>query len=174
MMNRTSKYILHVQILIFAIFGCENQQPSDILDFEDKCKQLVLSENKVGQEYFFKVLSKKEVLEYYITYLGALENKSIGQIKFLNSVICTGMYEDSKRASGSVILYNSNNDFLGMYQIGGASAVPSKIENTNLIFSYNDESCNQTTSISFKDSIPQQIFINCTEKGGDLYSFTKE
>jgi hypothetical protein len=168
------KYIIYSQILLLALTSCENQQPVKKLDFDGKCEQLVLSENKIGQEYLFKVISKKEILEYYITYLGEIENKSISKIKFLNCVVYTGLYEDSKRASGAVILYNSNNDFLGMYQIGGASAVPSKVEGSNLVFSYNDESCDQTTSINFLDSIPKQIFINCSKDGGDLYSFTKE
>jgi hypothetical protein len=59
-----------------------------------------------------------------------------------------------------------------MYSVGGSSSLPKKIDTSNLIFDYQDKYCNQKTIINFMDSIPQQIFINCTEKGGDLYSFT--
>lgn len=166
--------ILFTQVLLVAFVGCNNQKTFKQLEFKEKCEQLVLSEKKTGQEYLFKRLSKSNVLEYRITYLGEIENKNFNKIIFLNCVVYTGLYEDSKRASGAIMLYDTNSVYFGMYQIGSASATSSKAEGSNLIFSYDDESCNQTTTISFKDSIPQQIFINCTKNGGDLYSFTKE
>jgi len=71
-------------------------------------------------------------------------------------------------------LYNKQDDFLGMYQAGSSYSLPNGIEKDKLVFNYKEGDCNQTTAISFLDSIPKQIFINCTKDGGDLYSFTKE
>ncbi|MEQ1732811.1 MAG: hypothetical protein ABL940_04010 [Bacteroidia bacterium] len=177
-MVRSLKHIICAQFLLLALIGCDNRKPvekvTEKVDFDKKCEQLVLSENKIGQEYLFKVLSKKEVLEYHITYLGEIANKDVGKIKFLNFIVYFGLYEDSKRANGAVVLYSGKDKFLGLYGVGSAYSVPTKIEGSNLVFNYNDENCNQTTVINFSDSIPKQIFINCTKDGGDLYSFTKE
>lgn len=54
--------------------------------------------------------------------------------------------------------------------LGSAYAIPSNIGNNELIFKYNNENCNQTTKISLKDSIPNQIFVRCTKDGGDIYN----
>lgn len=177
-MKRPFKNILFVQVLLLAFIGCDNaKRPIEKVttndDYYEKCRKLVLSENKIGQEYFFK-LTKKEIDEFTLTYLGSIKTVKGDTLKFLNAVNFFGQYEDSKRANGAVFIYDNQNKKIGAYYVGGASGVPQKTEGTNLVFSYNDESCNQTTAINFKDSIPQQIFITCTEKGGDLYSFSKE
>lgn len=134
---------------------------------------MVLSENRIGQEYVFKI-KKKEVDEFTLTYLGGIKTSKGDTLKILNAINYFGLYEESKRANGFVFIYDGKNQRVGRYYVGGASSVAAKVEDNNLVFSYHDESCNQTTSISFLDSIPQQIFVNCTEKGGDLYSFSTE
>lgn len=173
---RALKHIVFFQLLLFLIIGCDNraiEKPIEKDDYYEKCRKLVLSENKIGQEYFFK-LTKKEIDEFTLTYLGNIKTAKGDTLKFLNAVNYFGNYEDAKHANGLVYIYNAQNKIIGNYYVGGALGIPAKIENSNLVFSYNDESCNQTTAISFLDSIPKQIFINCTKDGGDLYSFTKE
>ena len=177
-MKKITKHILCAQILLLAFIGCDNPKNSveNIVskdDYYDKCRKIVLSENKIGQEYFFK-LTKKEIDEFTLTYLGNIKTKKGDTLKFLNAVNYFGNYEDTKHANGLVYIYNAQNKIIGNYYVGGALGIPTKIEGSNLIFSYDDENCNQKTAINFLDSIPKQIFINCTEKGGDLYSFTKE
>jgi hypothetical protein len=176
-MIRSFKYILYTQFLLLASIGCNNTQPIEkpiqADDYYEKCRKLVLSENKIGQEYFFKI-TKKEVDEFTLTYLGNIKTAKGDTIKFLNAVNYFGQYEDSKRANGAVLLYNKQDDFLGMYQVGSLYSLPNGIEKDKLVFNYKEGDCNQTTAISFLDSIPKQIFINCTKDGGDLYSFTKE
>jgi hypothetical protein len=141
-------------------------------DFEDKINNLVLSENKIGQEYFFKV-SSKDVLEYKIKYLGSMSSAG-KELKFLNSTVITGLYEDSKRASCTVNIYDQHNNIIGFYYVGGTLDAPDSIEGYNLVFNYNNDRCNQKTSISFKDSIPNKIFVACTKDGGDIYSFNRD
>lgn len=158
-------------------YGCNNSTPavkqpiSD--DFYEKCRKLVLSENQKGQEYFFS-RKIKGADEISITYLGNVITTKKDTLKILNSVNFSGQLEDTKHGNGNIYIYDSQSKRIGFYYVGAAWAVPSKIEEGSLIFSYANESCNQSTTISLKDSIPRQIFINCTEKGGDLYSFTNE
>lgn len=149
-----------------------NKQSED--EFDEKVNKLVLSENKKGEEYFFKVPSSKGILEYKVTYLGNIKTLQGDYLKFLNNVVFAGLYEDSKRASCTVNIYDTNNKKIGYYYVGGLIDAPQRVEGTNLVFNYNNDRCNQTTSINFKDSIPHQIFISCTKEGGDLYTFSAQ
>lgn len=165
--------------LFFSFFlfaSCVNKTHSQKEEdtFEEKINKLVISENKMRQEYFFKVMLVKEVLEYRITYLGKIKTRQGNELKFLNNTIYAGLYEDSKRASTTVNIYDSDNKRIGFYYVGGPMDAPSRLEGSNLIFSFNNEECNQTTSINFSDSIPQQIFVSCTKNGGNLWTFEKE
>lgn len=160
-------------ILCFIfLFSCSSPKQDKELnkDYYDKCRELVLSENKIGQEYFFNV-SGKTIDEISVVYLGEIRTKKGKIIRFLNSTNFTGAFEDARKATGSVFIYDDNGQRLGSYYVGGINSLPNKLDNGNLIFLYNNENCNQSTSINFVDSIPKQIFINCTSKGGDLYTF---
>jgi len=159
-------------------FGCDKPKTRTIEsikeknnDFYDKCRKLVLGENHEGQEYFFsrKVEGVDEII---ITYLGNIITAQKDTLKVVNSVNFSGQLKDARRGSGNVFIYDNKNERIGFYYVGAAGGIPSKVENGSLIFSYSNESCNQSTAVSLCDSIPQQIFIKCTEKGGDLYSFT--
>lgn len=171
---------MRIKLLIVGLcfcFACNNPKPIVTQpsrdDFYEKCRKLVLSENQPGQEYFFS-RKIKGVDEISITYLGNVITTKKDTLKILNSVNFSGQLEYGKHGNGNVFIYDSQSKRIGFYYVGAAWAVPSKIEEGSLIFNYANESCNQSTSISLKDSIPKQIFINCTEKGGDLYSFTNE
>ncbi|WP_077415266.1 hypothetical protein [Chryseobacterium sp. JV274] len=139
------------------------------LDYYERCRILVLEQNALNQ-YFGFTKKGKEIDEQVVTYLGNIITSKKDTLKILNSVHYTGIYDDSKRGSGKVYIYTVHNKLLGFYNLGSADAVPSNVENKELIFKYNNESCNQTTKISLKDSIPRQIFIQCTKEGGDIYN----
>ena len=66
-------------------------------------------------------------------------------------------------------LYNSDDHKIGKYYVGGVYELPARLEGNNLIFDYRNDRCNRKTSINFHDSIPNEIFINCTPTGGDSY-----
>lgn len=142
--------------------------------FEEKINELVLSENQVNQKYFFKIVHSNQVLEYQITYLGAVKTNKGRELKILNNVVYTGLYEETKRASATVIIYDAENRKLGFYYLGGAMDVPTKLDQGKLVFDYGNERCDLSTSVSLKDSIPHQIFIACTKDGGDVYLFSQE
>jgi hypothetical protein len=157
------------------------KQLHDIEDFYKKFEELIISEGKI-----FKQIEPNEILEYNTVYLGNVDNLNMGKLDFIYSVVYSGHYwftdtkkiEYSKHANPRNAIYN-NNKRLGHYYTGWAFTITPIILNDELIISYNeDEGCNQTTRISFKDSIPQMIFIHCKEENGkmygDIYNFEKE
>lgn len=169
-----SVVFLSIITLIF-VTGCiskKHKEKED--DFESKINKLVLSENKIGQDFFFKAPVSKGVLEYKITYLGTITTSRGENLLFLNNVVFSGLSEDSKRASCTVNIYDSNKEKIGYYYVGGVIDAPQRVEGSGLVFNYNNERCNQSTVINFKDSIPHQIFVSCTKDGGDLYTFSIE
>jgi len=163
------KYIISA-ILLIAI-GC-NPPKENHQKFSDKILQLVLSENKKEQTYLFKVANKKEIREYHLTYLGEMKRDK-GNLKFVNYTIYSGFNEDSKRANNRIFIFDSNNKKLGDYYTGGVLKNSIKVVGTNLLFPIRDKSCTRTTLINLKDSIPNEIFLNCSKDGGDLYNFEK-
>ncbi len=139
------------------------------LDYYERCRLLVLEQNSTNQDFEF-IKKGEDIDEQVVRYLGNVITYKRDTLKILNSVHYTGIYQDSKRGNGQVYIYNSQNRLLGFYNLGSASAIPSNIGNNELIFKYNNENCNQTTKISLKDSIPNQIFVRCTKDGGDIYN----
>lgn len=142
--------------------------------FDKGMEELILQNKKVGIEYYVKINMSKEILEYKMTYLGNIDNKTKGRLDLLYSTIYTGLYEDSKKANSIIAIYQDKKR-LGQYYVGGGFNKIPIIFRNEIIISYNDDNCNQTTRISFKDSIPNKIYINCKENNGkmfgDLYNF---
>ncbi|AYM99603.1 hypothetical protein [Chryseobacterium sp. 3008163] len=167
-----------IALILLLVFNCspnsEDNKKHKSEGFYEKCRQLVLSENKVGQEYFFSIKGK-EINEINIKYLGNIITSKNDTLKIVNSQNIFGYLENTKKGNGSFYIYNNKNYFIGYYFVGDYWAVPSGIENNReLIFKYDNDFCNQTTKISLRDSIPKKIFIQCTKEGGDLYNLQKE
>lgn len=139
------------------------------LDYYEHCRLLVLQQSILNQDFGF-TKKGKDIDEQVIKYLGNIITSKKDTLKILNSVHYTGIYEDSKRGNGQVYIYNSLNKLIGFYNLGSASAVPNSIDNKGLIFKYDNDNCNQTTKISLMDSIPKQIFVQCTKEAGNIYN----
>jgi hypothetical protein len=150
-------------------YGQLNNKESD---FHEKCRQLVLNENRINQNYYFKK-NGQDIDELSITYIGVIYKENGEVYKIMNSIYYFGLYEDSKRVNSAIMIYNKLNEFIGMYNVDESNLIATRIENNNLIFDYKNQKCNQKTIIFLKDSIPNKIFINCTEKGGDIYYLTR-
>lgn len=169
--------LFFIQVFACFIYGCTNSKSPIVTvandDFYEKCRKLVVSERQQGLEYSFSRLGQG-IDELSVMYLGNVITKKGDTLRVLNSINYSGQLADAKHGNGNVFIYNSQNKRIGFYYVGGAFGVPSKVENGSLIFNYANEYCNQTTVIDMKDSIPKQIFINCTIKGGDLYVFSTE
>src|SRR5437588_694537 len=110
---------------LLGISSCQqknNYKERDGLEY--KVNNFVLSENAPNREYFFKIGLDSIVLEYRIKLLGTIEIYKQGPIKFLAHTVFTGLYEDSKRASSVLYLYDIHNEIIGYYPLGGATDVP--------------------------------------------------
>lgn len=172
-MARTIFFILIISQLI--IVGCRPANNGKVdMSFEEKINNLVLGEKRIGEEFFFKVPTSKGVLEYKVKYIGSLKNSQGDSLSFLSNIVYSGSYEETKRAGSTVNIYDQNNAKKGYYYVGGAKDGPQKVQGDSLIFSFDNETCDQRTAISFRDSIPSQIYIACIKDGGDLYTLQKE
>lgn len=82
----------------------------------------------------------------------------------------------AKRGNGKLYIYNSDNTLKGYYELGSVNALPSEIENQEiLVFNYfNNENCSQLTKINMKLGIPNNIFVLCKNKQGDLHRFEQK
>lgn len=167
-----------LSLIIISLTSCnktdlhennDNKSTKTKLDYCERCRLLVLEQNSTNQDFGF-IKKGKDIDEQVVKYLGNVITSKRETLKILTSVHYTGIYEDSKRGSGQVYIYNSQNKLLGFYNLGSASAIPSSVDNNGLIFKYNNENCNQTTKISLKNNIPKQIFVQCTKDGGDIYN----
>ena len=171
------QYIYIIAIGI-CLASCKHSQKetSKTKDFSIGLEELVLNSKQKGIEYYVKINIPKEVLEYKMTYIGGIENSKKEKLDFIYSTIFSGLYEDSKRASSTITIYK-NQERLGYYYVGGGFNKTPVIIKNEIIVSNDDENCNQSTRISFSDSIPQTIFIHCKEENGkmfgDLYNFEK-
>ena len=127
----------------------------------------VLQKNEIGKTLTYGKWTENGGTETELTYLGTLK-----EYKILNSSWIWGM---SKRATNRILIFNSNNEYIGNYYVTTKCDLPNRIENNILIFKRsNCENCdNIETKIEFKSEIPMEIYINCKVKYGDLYSFDK-
>ncbi|WP_150114751.1 hypothetical protein [Chryseobacterium sp. IHB B 17019] len=140
-------------------------------DYYEKCRLLVLSENKIGKKYFFSRLGKN-VDEATVEYLGQIYTSNNGILKIVNMQNIVG-YPQSKRGNSYFFIYDNNDNLLGSYYVGSLWGVPKFIDSKGyLIFNYNNESCDQSTKINLKDSIPKNIYIKCSKDGGDFYTLS--
>ncbi|MGE8536652.1 MAG: hypothetical protein ACN6OJ_18845 [Chryseobacterium sp.] len=158
-----------------ALVACEKNttktENNNVVDYHERCRKLVLEENKPNQNYKFNK-DGKEIDQQSITYLGNVITSKKDTLKIVSYINYTGLSEDSKRGGGELYIYDGHNKQIGFYYLGNALAIPSKLENNkSLLFDYNNDLCNQKTKISLQDSIPKKIFIQCTKEGGDLYDF---
>ncbi|PZP50004.1 MAG: hypothetical protein DI598_06605 [Pseudopedobacter saltans] len=158
--------------LFLLLVGCINKSKTSVsdIDYYERCRKLVLEENEIGRKFLFSRMVDG-IDEVHVTFLGVINIKRIGNVKVLNVVNYSGQNEGSRRGNGKMFLYNSENKELGLYYLGGASDVPTRLDNKNIIFDKRDN-CNETTVVNFSDSIPRNIFVKCTSSGGDFYSFT--
>lgn len=139
-------------------------------DFYEKSRKLVLSENQVGKEYVFKI-NGNDIDEINIKFIGISITKTGDTLKVINSTNYTGVFEDARKANSSIYLYNQKNELLGFYHVGSNYSLPKEVKDSELVFQYDNELCNQTTKISLRDSIPDKIFILCKGQSGDFYQF---
>ena len=157
-----------ITFLIVTVSDCFGQ-----LTLEKMC-QHVLLKNKIDEHYSFNESKKTDrYMETILTYLGSVSSDSGRIFKVLTYEFIWG---PNHHTSGSIYIFNYKNRYVGKYHLGGGIDLPVKLQNGNLIFTNDNNSCDKKlrTSISLKKGLPKEIFIKCQGNLGDLYSFSKE
>ncbi len=158
-----------MKILLFFIILLIFSSDLSIAQISDEMiRKEVLQKNEIGKTFTYGRWSENGGTETELTYLGIIQN-----YKIVNSSWIWGI---SKRATNRIILFDSKNEYVGNYYVTTKCDLPNRIENNNLIFLRSDcEDCDDTENkIEFKNGIPDNIFLNCMGKYGDLYSFDRK
>jgi hypothetical protein len=142
-------------------------------DFDYKLCKIILEEGVKNQVYSFSRNKKNDFLEHRITYVGDLICKKFTKIKVVSIETHAGTQIDIIRQHQCLYLFDRNNKALGVYYIGHEVYKPFRIIKSTLIVAHRYNDCHVKTKINFYDSIPSFLYIHCTEKGGDIYNFSK-
>ena len=164
--------ILLSGLLVLACVKPDRTKETDLhpASYYEKCRLLTLSEDKIGVEFLFS-RKLETVDEVIVVYLGNVVTSTRDTLKIVNAINFTGYTPETKKGEGAVYIYSEQHKLLGYYFVGANWSLPSAVNADSLVFSYDNEFCNQRTAISLRDSIPSKIFVNCTDSGGDLYTF---
>jgi hypothetical protein len=103
----------------------------------------------------------------------------LGRVKTYNNrvfkiLISRWYWGRSPRATSRIIIFNDKNKYSGNYYVGTTSDLPTKIENNALVFDNKEKNgCDSmiVTRIDLTYGLPNNLFIGCKNKLGDIYSF---
>ena len=136
-----------------------------------KSFQFVLKQSKVSEEFFFSKQRRANYDSLVLVYLGDIRTDRGRILKIVTSRWYWGL---SPRATSRIVVFNERDQYLGDYYLTTTSDIPDKIERSKLVF-INDKKRDCTpglvTKVSFKKGIPNQFFLRCKGKSGDIYSF---
>ena len=172
---------LIIAVLFLSLNSCQKHESSKKdtvkksekpLDEFEKTELQVLEENNVGKIFAYDFTHKAECNKSKIKYLGIV-NVSKREYKILTSFLVTG---ESCRGSSSIKIYDIENNYFGEYPVGLPEDLPDELKENKLLFSQKNTQCyrRKNYTISLEKELPKEIFIPCTESGGDLYSFVTE
>lgn len=163
-------FVLASSLLMIGATQAANQK-----SFKDKALEMVMDEGIKNQTFLFKLPRDKDsyYMDYEIRYLGSVRTKKGQTYKLVMLTTYSGLYEDSKRANNRIFFYEGNVK-TGYYYLGGKPETPMKIVSNKLYFPPQGKDCPLSTSIAFDKGIPQEIFINCSDKGGDEFGFSTD
>jgi hypothetical protein len=154
------------------LFCCKQPNPMnqgvDKREFKIRLEELILMEDNPRKEFIVKEILKEKILEYKVVYIGAIPRSNNDVLQFVYTTTYTGLYEDSKRANSTITLYE-NNVRMGQYFIGAGFSETPYIEGIELVVPNNWNNCSATTRITFQDSIPQEIFIECKTENSQMF-----
>ncbi len=161
-------------VLLLTLISCQKnggEKKSEVkLDEFQKKELQVLIADSPGKEFVFDFTHNKGCNKSKIKYLGIV-NVSNREYKVLTSFLVTG---ESCRGSSSIKIYDLENNYFGEYTVGMPEDLPEELKEDKLFFSQKDTECyrRKNYTISLEKELPKNIFIPCTESGGDLYSLS--
>ncbi|MGL4630041.1 MAG: hypothetical protein ACRCVT_02450 [Leadbetterella sp.] len=155
-------YRFTIFCMLFLLFECKKSK-QDVLGSDgtiQKIDSIMIVDNLIDREIILRKKDSLHTLEYSSSYLGKCKDSNIN---FIYRGILSGF--QSPHFNSEIILYSNEGKKLGKYYIESLDS-PKLIDNELLFVGMYD--CNQTTRISFKDSIPKEIFINCKKTNGGM------
>ena len=172
---------LIIAILFLSLNSCQKHDGSKKdsvkksekpLDKFEKTELQVLEESNVGKVFVYDFTHNTDCKKSKIKYLGIVNVSNI-EYKIMTSFLVTG---ESCRGSSSIKIYDLENNYFGEYPVGLPEDLPDELKEDKLLFSQKDTQCSRRKNytISLEKELPKEIFIPCTESGGDLYSLVTE
>lgn len=164
---------LFICLLFFSCFGCNNankviEEPRDVID---GLEAILIRENKTNTKVTFEMNDSLEILKSASVYLGSCVN---GDLALVSRGVLSGN-RTSPHFNAYLNVYSRAGLKMGSYYFGSNDSL--KLVDDNLII-YGNGDCDQTTQISFRDSLPKEIFVRCNEENGkvqgDIYAFLKQ
>jgi hypothetical protein len=140
--------------------------------FYQKIIRAVLEESKVGEIYHIVNANSIVIEEYEVYYVGSIKSKNKEVYHFVNGVLFFGNYEDSKRANPSLFVFDDQQNFLGRYYYGSYSSGIFTILDDKLCFPIETD-CDAVNNISFKEGVPNEIFVLCSGSSGNIYKLSQ-
>lgn len=160
--------------MFFILFTTAFLPSNTQSDLQKRCQQ-VLEKNIIDSSFSFNDSNKADgYIETILKYFGTITTENGRSFKVITYELIWG---PNRHTSGRIYVYNGRNQYVGIYQLGDASDLPTQLKNDCLIFTNDDKNnCdkNLTTIINLKNGLPKKIFIKCQGLYGDLYRFSSD
>lgn len=156
-----SKTLLLTSIIAFGFLSFQNfSDNNDSLNTIKRLRKQVLEENKIGKTFFFKLEGDGEngCNSVELKYLGIIETNKKINYKLLNCAWTSGY---SCRGINRLLIYDTNNVYIGNYHMGFPTSLPDSIIGTNIVYNSNHSDCTKRkgTKISFKSGLPKSFQV---------------
>lgn len=138
-------------VLICSVFSFQQStRNDDSLKTLKKIQLEVLEKNAIGKEFEYNLTGQKECNKTKLTYLGMVTTKNRRKYKLLNSFWVTGY---SCKGISQLVVYDTNNVYLGHYKFDLPEDLPTKLINNELVFK------TENIKISFRYGLPKKIMV---------------
>jgi hypothetical protein len=136
----------------------------------DGVRLRILRLNHVGKTY--KLNTEDSTLTYF-RYLGKVRTAKGKAYKILTSTWIWGL---SHRATNRILVYTTDNRYVGNYYLTVIGDLPDHIKNNKLVFPNKGQDCDSqiVTYIDFSKGLPKEFFRKCKGNSGDIYTFSTD
>lgn len=159
---------LLITFLFAFLLSCNNNH--DPLNKHNEYIPEALLKNKVGIEYISNK-SNNELDKTVDVYLGKIITQT-KDYKLLFKMKYWGQNYNAIHANSYLYLYDSKNNYLGFYPLGGVLNSKPFIKKNKLYIS-SGLKCSTLNQFDFSTRIPEEIFLECKNGYGDIYKFQK-
>lgn len=162
--------------MLITLLSFSKISPKSIseLDRFQLLRQKALIASKVGLEYVYDLTGIDGCNKSRIKYLGIVNISHEKKYKILTTFLVSRAGSDNCHGASAIEIYTLENKIVGKYHLGMPDDLPDELKGNKLIYLTNSQDCNfrKERSIDLGYGLPQSLFIKCSEKGGDIYSFS--